>query len=64
MIKELIGFEGRIVLDATKPDGTPRKILDVSKLHSLGWRHKISLEDGLRKVYEDYITTTQEKTVA
>jgi GDP-L-fucose synthase len=64
LIKELVGFKGRIVLDATKPDGTPRKILDVRKLHSLGWRHKIPLEEGLRQVYEDYKTTIQEKSVA
>ena len=64
LIKELVGFKGRIVLDATKPDGTPRKILDVRKLHSLGWRHKISLKEGLRQVYEDYKTTIQEKSVA
>jgi GDP-L-fucose synthase len=64
LIKELVGFKGRIVLDATKPDGTPRKILDVRKLHSLGWRHKISLEEGLRQVYEDYKTTIQVKSVA
>lgn len=64
MIKELVGFNGRIVLDATKPDGTPRKILDVRKLHSLGWRHKISLKEGLRQVYEDYKTTIQVKSVA
>jgi GDP-L-fucose synthase len=64
LIKELVGFKGRIVLDATKPDGTPRKILDVRKLHSLGWRHKISLEEGLRQVYEDYKSTIQEKSLA
>jgi GDP-L-fucose synthase len=64
LIKELVGFKGRIVLDATKPDGTPRKILDVRKLHSLGWRHKISLKEGLRQVYEDYKTTIQVKSVA
>lgn len=63
MIKSLVGFKGRIVLDATKPDGTPRKILDVSKLHALGWRHKISLQEGLRQVYDDYVTT-HEKTLA
>lgn len=62
-IKSLVGFKGRIVLDATKPDGTPRKILDVSKLHALGWRHKISLQEGLRQVYDDYVTT-HEKTMA
>ena len=64
LIKKLVGFKGRIVLDATKPDGTPRKILDVRKLHSLGWRHKISLEEGLRQVYEEYKTTIQVKSVA
>lgn len=63
LIKGLVGYKGRIVLDATKPDGTPRKILDVSKLHSLGWRHKISLQEGLRQVYDDYVIT-QEKTMA
>lgn len=57
MIKKMVGFEGRIVLDATRPDGTPRKILDVSKLHSLGWRHKISLQEGLKQVYEDFVAT-------
>jgi GDP-L-fucose synthase len=67
LIKDLVGYNGRIVLDATKPDGTPRKVLDVSKLHALGWRHKISLKEGLQQVYEDYInteTTTQENTIA
>jgi GDP-L-fucose synthase len=64
LIKDMVGYKGRIVLDATKPDGTPRKILDVSKLHSLGWRHTISLKEGLRQVYDDFITTTQEKTIA
>lgn len=64
LIKDMVGYKGRIVLDATKPDGTPRKILDVSKLHSLGWRHTISLKEGLRQVYDDFITTTQEKIIA
>jgi len=64
LIKELVGYKGRIVLDATKPDGTPRKILDVSKLHALGWRHKITLKEGLRAIYEDFKTTTQEKSIA
>jgi GDP-L-fucose synthase len=64
LIKQLVGFRGRIVLDATKPDGTPRKILDVKKLHALGWRHKISLQEGLHQVYEDYKSTIQEKSVA
>lgn len=54
MIKEIVGFEGEIVLDTTKPDGTPRKLMDVSKLHSLGWKHKIDLKQGLEMVYQEF----------
>jgi GDP-L-fucose synthase len=54
MIKEIVGFDGDIILDTTKPDGTPRKLLDVSKLHSLGWKHKIDLKEGLKMVYKEY----------
>ena len=54
MIKEVIGFTGDIMWDATKPDGTPRKLLDVSKLHNLGWKHKIGLSEGLKMAYEWY----------
>lgn len=61
LIKDLVGYTGRIVLDTTKPDGTPRKILDVSKLHSLGWHHKTSLKEGLQQVYEDYITMRKQE---
>ena len=57
MIKEIVGFEGEIVLDGSKPDGTPKKLLDVSKLHGLGWRHKVELEEGLRMVYDEYKST-------
>jgi GDP-L-fucose synthase len=53
LIKKVVGFEGEIEHDLSKPDGTPRKLMDVSKLHSLGWKHKISLEEGIRSVYED-----------
>jgi GDP-L-fucose synthase len=52
LMKEIVGYEGKIEWDASKPDGTPRKLLDVSKLHKLGWRHKIDLETGLRQTYE------------
>lgn len=52
MIKKVVGFEGNIVLDTTKPDGTPQKLLDVSRLHSLGWKHNVELEDGLKMTYE------------
>lgn len=55
LIKKVVGFEGKIVNDTTKPDGTPRKLLDVSKLHSLGWKHKINLEEGIRKTYKWFL---------
>jgi len=55
MIKEVVGYEGAIVYDHTKPDGTPRKLLDVSKLHDLGWKHTIELRDGITAVYNSYI---------
>jgi GDP-L-fucose synthase len=54
--KEAVGFKGQIVWDASKPDGTPRKLLDVSKIKSLGWKPKTSLEEGIRKTYEWYIS--------
>jgi GDP-L-fucose synthase len=53
LIKNIVGFEGEIVWDTTKPDGTPRKLLDVSKLHSLGWKNKIELKQGIEKVYKE-----------
>ena len=55
MIAKIVGFSGEIVFDTSKPDGTPRKLLDVSKIHSLGWRHQITLEDGIRSVYETFM---------
>jgi GDP-L-fucose synthase len=54
MIKKIVGYTGEIKHDLSKPDGTPRKLLDVSYLHSLGWKHKIELEDGIKAVYEDF----------
>ena len=54
LIAGIVGFDGRFVQDATKPDGTPRKLMDVSRLTALGWMAKISLEDGLRATYEWY----------
>ena len=49
-----VGFEGEVVWDSTKPDGTPRKLIDVSKLHSLGWTHKVEIEDGVRMLFDWY----------
>jgi len=54
LIKKIVGYNGEIKHDLTKPDGTPRKLMDVSFLHSLGWKHKIDLEEGIRMVYEDF----------
>ena len=59
MIKEITGFTGEINWDASKPDGTPRKLLDVSKLHNLGWKHQINLPDGILSVYEWYQSVNQ-----
>jgi GDP-L-fucose synthase len=54
LVARIVGFEGAIIHDLTKPDGTPRKLLDVSKLHRLGWSHRIGLEEGIRAVYAEY----------
>jgi GDP-L-fucose synthase len=51
-VMEIVGFQGRIVFDASKPDGTPRKLLDVGRLAGLGWQARMSLRDGIRKAYE------------
>ncbi len=53
LIKDIVGYEGEIKHDTTKPDGTPRKLMDVSRLNGLGWKASISLEEGIRKVYEE-----------
>lgn len=53
LIKKITGYEGEITHDLSKPDGTPRKLLDVSKLHRLGWKASIPLEEGIRRVYEE-----------
>ena len=56
LIKKIVGYEGDLKFDSAKPDGTPRKLMDVSKIHSHGWKHKIGLEEGIRKVYEEVKT--------
>ncbi len=55
-VKEIVGFSGSIHWDTTRPDGTPRKLMDVSKLHSLGWSHKIALKEGIALAYQDFLT--------
>lgn len=54
LIKDVVGYKGNLVFDSSKPDGTPRKLMDVSFLHQLGWKHKIELSQGLKMVYEDF----------
>ena len=53
LVVKVVGFEGEIVTDTTKPDGTPRKLMDVGKLHAQGWKAKVSLEEGITKVYNE-----------
>lgn len=55
LVAKVIGYEGEVFWDPSKPDGTPRKLLDVSKLEKLGWRYKTELEDGIRLAYEDFL---------
>jgi GDP-L-fucose synthase len=54
LIKKIVGYTGEIKHDLSKPDGTPRKLMDVGFLHSLGWKHRIELENGIKMVYEDF----------
>ncbi len=58
LIKHIIGFEGEIEYDTSKPDGTPRKLLDVTRINNLGWNYKTSFEEGLRKTYHWYLNNT------
>ncbi|HEX7688753.1 MAG TPA: GDP-L-fucose synthase [Burkholderiaceae bacterium] len=54
-VMAVVGFPGRIAFDASKPDGTPRKLLDVSRLHALGWRHRVGLREGIARAYRDFL---------
>jgi GDP-L-fucose synthase len=57
IVRKTVAYEGKIIWDSTKPDGTPRKLLDVSKLKNLGWKPNISLEEGIRRVVSVYTNT-------
>jgi GDP-L-fucose synthase len=61
-IKDVVGYKGEIKFDTTKPDGTPRKLVDVSKINALGWKATISLEEGLKKVYQWFLNNIAVKT--
>jgi GDP-L-fucose synthase len=54
LVKKIVGFEGELFFNTSKPDGTPRKLMNVEKLHALGWQHSIELEDGIRSAYQDF----------
>jgi GDP-L-fucose synthase len=54
-VKDVVGFDGELRWDTSKPDGTPRKLMDVSRIHKLGWKHKTELRDGLEKTYQDFL---------
>jgi len=54
LIKDVLGYDGELVFDTTKPDGTPRKLMDVTKLHNLGWKHQVELREGIALAYQDF----------
>ncbi|MCH9711750.1 MAG: hypothetical protein K0U20_03920 [Proteobacteria bacterium] len=54
-MKEVVGYTGGLTFDATKPDDTPRKLIDVTRLESMGWKHSIDLKEGIEKTYEWYV---------
>ncbi len=64
LVKEVTEYKGDMLFDTTKPDGTPRKLLDVSRIHSLGWHHSTSLKEGLQTAYQDFLTKQQIPSVA
>jgi len=59
LIKDVTGFSGDIVWNKEKPDGTPRKLMNVSKIHGLGWKHEIDLKEGIKSIYEAYKVQVQ-----
>ena len=63
-VKQVVGFEGDIIFNPTKPDGTPRKLVDVTRLNELGWQASISLDEGLKKAYEWFLNNTNATVVA
>lgn len=63
VVKNVVGFKGKLVFDTSKPDGTPRKLMDVTKLHSLGWKHKVEFEEGVKLAYADFLKRYEQATV-
>lgn len=63
IVREVVGFEGRIIFDPSKPDGTPRKLLDVSRLRALGWRARIGLREGIHSTYQWYVNSARPEII-
>ena len=63
IVKKVVGYQGNIVYDSSKPDGTPRKLLDVSRLHKSGWHHNVSLQEGIETVYNWYCNQRNNETI-
>ena len=61
LVKDVVGYRGRLVFDSTKPDGMPRKVLDVSRIHALGWRAKVALADGVRETYRWFVANVADR---
>jgi GDP-L-fucose synthase len=59
-IQKVVGHTGKLDWDSSKPDGTPRKLMDISKMHALGWKHKIDLEEGVKKTYDWFLKNQEE----
>lgn len=59
-IQKITGHQGEIIWDASKPDGTPRKLMDISKMHDLGWKHQVNLEEGIQKTYEWFVENVED----
>ena len=64
IVKEVTGFTGNLTYDSSKPDGTPRKLLDVTKIHALGWHHKTPLKEGMKIAYQDFLKKQEQLQVA
>ena len=60
-VQRVVGYKGKLVFDTSKPDGTPRKLQDVSRMHTLGWHQKVGLEDGISNAYQWYEKTLNEE---
>jgi len=61
LVKDVVGYRGRLVFDSTKPDGMPRKVLDVSRIHALGWRAQVALADGVRETYRWFVANVADR---